>query len=465
MTASGGETNAWAVLRESGHGPRFAVLCLGIFLQATNTTFISTLLPGTVADIGGAHLIGWAFTVYLIGSITAASATALTVRRIGLGPCLTLSALLYAAGCAVCAAAPGMEVLLAGRAVQGYGGGGIIAVTFIAVDRLFPNAILPRLQSLISVVWSAATFAGPLIGGGFATYASWRYAFWTFVALGVAYAAIAVWTMRGLSLPAAGPASRLPVRRMGLLALAILCVALAGAYPHPVTTLELLAVSAFLFVWFFSLDKSGGDSRMLPPRPLDVRTTTGAGLMMIFLLGIGTMSFAVFGPFLMIRLYDATPLIAGAMIAAESVTWGLMAVLVGGLAQRFEPLLIRAGASMVVIYIVWMTAVVPMGPLWLILPGALLAGAGFGTMYGFVIRRLVAAAPDGERDRTAGAIPTVQQTGYALAGALSGLIANAAGFSETMTDAAARSVAFWVFAAFIPLCVLGWFAAMRVARA
>lgn len=464
MPSSTPGANAWTVLRGSGHLSLFLVLCLGVWLQATNTTLIATLLPSAIPNVGGAHLIGWAFTVYLVGSIVAATAAALSVRRIGLRACLVMAAGLYAAGCVIAAAAPRMELLLVGRVVQGYGGGTLLAATLIAIDALFPNAIMPRLMSWISAIWSVATFTGPLVGGLFATYADWRGAFWAFAVVSIVFGLLAAALTAGIRLPTPETNARLPVRRLALLAAGILLIALGSADVDALTTPVLIIAGTVALIAFLRLDGRSGASRMLPPNPLDPRTPSGAGLIMIFLLGIGTMSFAVFGPFLMVRLYDATPLVAGFMVAFESASWGLMALLVGGAAQRWEPTLIRAGATMVMIYIIWMCVVVPTGPLWLIAPGAFLAGAGFGTMYGFVVRRIVNAAQTDERDRAAGAIPMVQQTSYALAGAICGLIANAVGFSDTMSDDTARTVGFWVFAAFIPCCAAGWLAALRVAR-
>jgi len=465
MTQPEKTTNAWTVLRESGHRPRFFVLCLGIWLQGVNTTLVSTLLPSAVPEIGGAHLVGWAFTVYLVGSIIAGAATALTVRRFGLQRCLVGAAALYTVGCSIAAISNTMPMLLCARIIQGSGGGWIVGLTFVAVNRLFPNEILPRLMSMISVMWSLAAFTGPLVGGTFATYVSWRYAFWAFGFQGVLFGLLAFATMGGLSVPQLTKPPRFPIRRLAVLASSILLVALSGTTVHMVWTPVCLIGAVALMVLFLKLDGRHDESRMLPPHPLSQKSATGAGLCMIFLLGVATMSYAVFGPFLMVLLHGASPLMAGYMVAIESVSWGIMAVLVGGASVRWEPTFIRIGGAMVLAGTVWMVFAVPAGPLLFIAPGAFLAGGGFGIMWGFVTRRLIAAAPLDERDRTAGAIPAVQQTSYAVAGALAGLVANWAGFSDTMDRATAEHVAFWVFAAFVPLCVWGWLMAMKVARA
>lgn len=60
-----------------------------------------------------------------------------------------------------------MLVLLAGRTVQGLGGGALVALVYIAQNRFFPNRLVPRIVACLSVVWMASALCGPLIGGAF----------------------------------------------------------------------------------------------------------------------------------------------------------------------------------------------------------------------------------------------------------------------------------------------------------
>jgi len=92
--------------------------------------------------------------------------------------------------------------------------------------------------------------------------------------------------------------------------------------------------------------------------------------------------------------------------------------------------------------------------------GALIAAivvlnGGMGMMWGFIIRRVIAAAPPAEKDRTASLLPITQQTGFALGAALTGLIANGLGIDRQPGPAEMQSVAFWMFAGFVPLALLG----------
>ena len=178
----------WRELVAREHLPRLLVLCLAVWLHAANTMLAATTLPDAVGDIGGLRLISWAFALYLMGSIVAATAVSAFVAGHGLRRTMLVSTLVYMLGCVICACAPVMPALLAGRAVQGLGGGALVALVYVAQDRFFPNRLVPRIMACLSVVWMASALCGPLIGGAFATAGLWRFAFWSFAAQGLVLA-------------------------------------------------------------------------------------------------------------------------------------------------------------------------------------------------------------------------------------------------------------------------------------
>jgi MFS family permease len=107
---------------------------------------------------------------------------------------------------------------------------------------------------------------------------------------------------------------------------------------------------------------------------------------------------------------------------------------------------------------------VPWGPFWAIPICALLQGAGFGLMWGFLVRRIVDAVQPAERPLAAAALPTIQQIGFAVGAALCGIVANLAGFNDTMAQSRVVSVAAWVFGAFVPVAVLAVLSMWRFTR-
>ncbi|KAL8340124.1 hypothetical protein RB601_006307 [Gaeumannomyces tritici] len=85
---------------------------------------------------------------------------------------------LFLAGSLVSALANNFTVLIAGRTIQGVGGGGLIALTEVVITDLVPLHARGTWFSVLSAVWSVGTVSGPLIGAGFAQNVSWRWIFW-----------------------------------------------------------------------------------------------------------------------------------------------------------------------------------------------------------------------------------------------------------------------------------------------
>ena len=455
----------WADLFRGGRAPLVIALTLGIWLHAADSLLIVTTLPSAVAEIGGDAYVPWAYTLYMLATVLLGAVTGLIAMTFGLRLSFIFAGTSFAAGCVVSALAPDMAVMLLGRFIQGMGGGGQVALVYVALDRLFPKAMVPKLVALTSATWSMSAFCGPLVGGLFANYGMWRGAFWAFAlqaALFVVLVSVTVAKDRRGDKPET--TSGVPFFRLILLAGGILLVSLAAADPNPVIAPALMVGAAIVFALFLWQDGRSGDGRMLPPRPFSTATPYGSGLLLAVLLATATSSFFTYGPFLLERLFGLSPLESDYVIAIESVAWGVAAVATanaGGVAERW---LIRTAPVVAVIALVGLAITMPFGRVWPIVPFVVLLGACFGQMWGLVIRRTTEAAPPADRERTSAAIPTVHQFGYALGAALCGLIANSFGFAEDAPQETLRTVGAWVFAAFVPLAAAATLAAWRLSR-
>ena len=442
---------------------RIALLSLALWLHASNSLLTTTTLPSAINEIGGLHLISWAFSLYLLGSIIAASSVSLVVAIVGLRRAFLYSALAFGIGCAICAMTPSMEILLIARVIQGLGGGALMALIFISNDRFFPNHFIPRLVACFSATWSVAAFCGPLIGGAFATAGLWRMAFWVFciqaIVLIITVAVLLEDDEEELENP--GP---IPIVRLSFLALAIISIAVAGADVQFTRSAILLVFGASCLAFFLIRDRRATLGRMFPLETTNLRHPIGSGITMTFILSMSMMSFLVYGPLVLIQLYDLSPLSSGFVLLTESLSWGLAAILFSGSPPDREPAVIRLGSSLVFSGLVLMALFLPNGPLWWVVICATISGSGFGMMWGFVIRRIADATHQEERDRVSGLIPSVQQLGFALGAALSGLIANGLNISDDMPADDLRFVTFWLFAGLAPLAFLGVIMAWRFAR-
>jgi MFS family permease len=462
-------TNAvvrWTELLDGGHLPRFSLLCLGVWLHAADSLLVATVMPSAAAEIGGVAYINWTIALYELGSIVAGAAAGLFSLRAGLRGAFTGAAVVYAVGCAMSALAPDMGTMLAGRLLQGVGGGMLLALSFVALGRLFPERLWPRLIGVVSAVWGVSSLCGPLIGGLFASAGLWRGGFWAFAGQAVVLSLLTLWLLREGedAMARTAPAvQRVPWGRLATLSLAILAIGAAGIDVALFRSTTLCIVGVVLLAVVVRWDGRRGCA-LWPPRPLDLGWPVGAGIVMVLALSTATVSFTVYGPLLMAVLYGTDPLTAGYMIAVESVAWSATAVVFSGAHGRGEAALIRWGGVMIAAGVGGFALTMPVGPLTALLPWAVLQGAGFGMAWAFIVRRVVAAAPAGAKETASSTLPTTQLIGYALGAAIAGIAANAAGLGDDLDPAAARAAAFWVFAAFLPIAALGVAAAWRLAR-
>ena len=437
------------------------VLCLGVWLHAADSLLAATVMPSAVAEIGGLAFIYWAIALYQLGSIVAGAVTGILAIRLGLRAAMSVAALVYGGGCVASALAPDMATMLFGRLVQGLGGGWMLALSHVGITQLFPARAWPHLLAVVSGVWGVSALIGPLIGGLFATAGLWRGAFWAFAAQAIVLAAVVPSMIDPPRAPAAA-AARVPWRRVAVLSAGVLAILGAGVQADIDRAVGLAAFGFALLAVALHLESRGGE-RLLPPRPLDLGAPWGPGYVMVLALSAATVSFTVYGPFLMETLFGATPLVAGFMIAIESVSWTIAAILFAGAGTRSEPILIRSGAVAITSGIAGFALTMPGGPVVALVPWAFLQGAGFGMCWAFILRRIVESVPPAERERASSAVPTMQIFGYALGAAASGVVANMAGVAADAARPAVEAAAFWVFAAFLPLAALGVATAWRLA--
>ncbi|MEM7207249.1 MAG: MFS transporter [Pseudomonadota bacterium] len=455
---------SWREILSGKHLTNIAMLSMAVWLHASNSMLTATTMPNAVAEVGGLNLISWTFALYLAGSITAGASIGLIVAQRGLRQMMMQAALVYTVGCIVCATAPSMPIILVGRSLQGLGGGGLLALVYVAQDRFFPSHFVPKIVACISAVWMVSAMAGPTIGGAFATWGSWRGAYWVFGLQGLLLvAAIAILLPRGTKDTNANP-QRIPYVRLLFLTLSILFISLAGAEFHELRSPLLVLLGCASLAFFVIRDRNADHSRMLPVQVLDTQHRIGSGILATFLLCLGIMSFLVYGPLILIELYGLSPFVAGLIVMLESIAWSIAAILYSNVNPAREGLVIRVGSALVVVGLVAMAIALPLQNVWVLIGVVLISNGGFGMMWGFIIRRVVAAAPDEERDRTSSLVPITQQTAFALGAALCGLIANSLGLAEDSSHELIKSVSFWLFAGFVPVAFAGAFFAQRLAR-
>jgi MFS family permease len=457
MSAAAPASGSWADVLGEGRLPRFILICLGVWLNAADSLITATIMPSVGRSLGGYPYFGWATAGYLLGSVLAGASSGVLALRFGLRSATAAAALLYAGGCVLSALAPDIFTFLAGRLLQGVGGGWVVGLCSAAIGLLFANRLLPRVYSAVSSVWGIAVLVGPLLGGLFADAGSWRAVFWLFAVQGIAVAAAA-----RVMLPSADPAdATLAVawRQLGMIAVGVTLIALADLAGDFAATAALTGLGVITFLLALRLDGRSA-VRLLPHGSGDLHTAHGAGYATMFLLNAAAMGLPVYGPAVLQTLRGVSALIAGYVVGAEALFWTAASLPVAGLTGAWPGRLIRLGAATIAAGLAACALVFDDSHLGVVVFAAGLVGAGFGICWAFISQRILGDLVETERTIGGAGIATVRLTGAAAGSALAAAVANLAGFAHGFTEPAARTAGVWVFAAALPIaglaCLIAW---------
>jgi EmrB/QacA subfamily drug resistance transporter len=246
----------------------FVALNLGMIMGTVDGTIVVTALPTIVRDVGGFDSVAWVVTAYLLGSVTAMPLYGKLGDLYGRRRIFLTAITLFLTGSVLCGLAQTMPQLLAFRAVQGLGGGGLSTVAMAIIADLVPARQLGRWLGYQGVIFAAAAVIGPLAGGLFVDHLSWRWAFFVNVPFGLLAVVMVTATLR------------LPYERIThaidwlgailLTATLTVVVVLASLDPSPATAA--LAVLAAVLVWAFLAQERRAREPVLPLRVLGDRT-------------------------------------------------------------------------------------------------------------------------------------------------------------------------------------------------
>ncbi|MEU4805501.1 MFS transporter [Actinosynnema sp. NPDC023587] len=433
--SAGEGTGSWSDLLSGRHAATVLVLAGGVALYAMNLYFTAALMPSIVADIGGEQYYAWVSTGFLMAAVIASMLVSRVLGSWGGSAAYLVGFLVFAVGAVVNALSPTMEVLIAGRVVQGLGGGLLAGLGYAVIRTALPARLWGRAAGLVSAMWGFGTLVGPALGGLFAEWDAWPWAYGLLVVVALVLAAL---TRRALP-RGAGPADRtpVPVRSLVLLTLAASAFSVSSTVPPGGPTALALGAGVVLLVVFLLVEAKGPASVL--PR---LTYRRGSSLKWVYLtvaaLCAGVMA-ENFIPLFGQELGGLSPFAAGLLGAAVSVGWvvaQLVSVNLAGRtarrAIRVAPLLLTGG---LVGYGLLLTdhasGLVVVG--WAVL--LVIAGTGIGLAFPHLSVAAMSSTDDpAEGAKAAAALNTTQLIAFAVTSAIAGTLLNVGG--STLVEAA-----------------------------
>lgn len=320
------------------------ILAITLFMTSLEQTITTTSLSQISADLVSSDGYTWIGTAFLLSSSSAVPIYGKLSDIYGRKPIILWAIGSFVIGSAIAGSAKSMKVLIGGRAVQGFGGGGIAGLCNIIVSDMVPLRQRGLFMGVIGSTYMIASCVGPVAGGSLSENGHWRWCFYINIPVGgVAWLAMLI-GLRMLSKPRQSVTEGLKrIDFLGIItctgATCLLLLALDwGGIIHrwdsPII-ICFLTMSGVLYLVFVCVEWKIAKEPILPPT-LFLNQTRGLATLAAFFHGICFMGIVYYMPFFFQSVYLVSPIMASVYIIPQAVCMGLTSALGGVVIARLH---------------------------------------------------------------------------------------------------------------------------------
>jgi EmrB/QacA subfamily drug resistance transporter len=303
-----------------------AAIMLGMLLSALDQTIVATALPTIVSDLGGGNHLSWVVTSYLLAETIMTALIGKFGDLFGRKKAFLISVSLFLVGSFFSGWAGSMGELIAFRAVQGLGAGGLMVTAAAVIADVVPLRERGKYQGIMGSVFGVSTVVGPLLGGLFVDHLSWRWAFYVNLPLGIIVLVVAA-----VALPTVRSAGKPKIDYLGIILIALAATGLTlvtswggTQYPWGSPTILIMAAASLVLLVLFVLVETRAAEPMLPMRLFKNPVFTVASVLS-FIVGFAMLGGITFLPTYLQYVQGASatssglrmlPMVLGLLVAA-----------------------------------------------------------------------------------------------------------------------------------------------------